>query len=242
MSAVSLPKRIREWGGRELATVSLCLAIGLVVGIIISLFTVTTKEDAENVINSSQQTLSRGILFSPADPALCSGRGPSDQMPPFDAPPSGAPLKQWRFLFEEWRFIFFKNLVVALMMATLGVISGLMPAGIAASNGMFLGILSTAWVRQSGGGVMAVVAIVLGLAPHGIIELTGICVAGAAGMRLSRIAMEENRYLGDIGLPPVIGRLEALGASWPVLLVVTPLLAVAAAIESVGIAADTGCF
>ena len=58
MSAVSLPKRIREWGGRELAIVSVCFAIGLVVGILISLF-----ENAENVINSSQQELSRGILF-----------------------------------------------------------------------------------------------------------------------------------------------------------------------------------
>ncbi len=38
MSAVSLPKRIREWGGRELAIVSVCFAIGLVVGILISLF------------------------------------------------------------------------------------------------------------------------------------------------------------------------------------------------------------
>ena len=65
--AVSLPKRIREWGGRELTTVSLCFAIGLVVGILLSLF-----EDAENVINSSQQELSRGILFSPA--AQCSPR------------------------------------------------------------------------------------------------------------------------------------------------------------------------
>ena len=239
MSAVSLPKRIREWGGRELAIVSVCFAIGLVVGILISLF-----ENAENVINSSQQELSRGILFSPADPALCSkthptsssaapaGRSPSDEAPPSEAPPSSAPLKQWRFIFEEWRFIFFKNLVVALMMATGGVISGGIPALIAASNGMFLGSLAAAWVRQSGGGVMAVVAIVLSLAPHGVIELTGICVAGAAGMRLSRVAYEDD----------FIWRAEALSDSWPVLLVVTPLLAVAAVIESAGIAAHAGCF
>jgi hypothetical protein len=39
-----------------------------------------------------------------------------------------------------------------------------------------------------------------------------------------------------------IGRLVALRASWPVLFVVPPLLAVAAAVESARIAADAGCF
>ena len=72
---------------------------------------------------------------------------------------------------------------------------------------------------------------VLAVAPHGVIELTAFCVAGAAGMRLSRVAYEET----------FIDRLEALPASWPVVLVVTPLLALAAAIESLGIG-DFGCF
>jgi hypothetical protein len=45
--------------------------------------------------------------------------------------------------------------------------------------------------------------------PHGVIELTGICLAGAAGMRLSRVAYKDN----------FIWRAEALSDSWPVLLV-----------------------
>jgi len=234
MSEVSLLERIREWGWRELVTVSVCLAYGIAAGIVLSLLTVTTKEKAKNLVTSIYDySFSCSEIPAESSRGTPEGGSSSDQVAPSDVPPSRASLdEEWRFVLKgvwrSWRSIFFHNLVAVLLIVTTGVISHRVSAGLVMMNGYALGAVGTAFVRHGG---QSIVGFVLAVAPHGVIELTAFCVAGAAGMRLSRVAYEET----------FIDRLEALPASWPVVLVVTPLLALAAAIESLGIG-DFGCF
>lgn len=235
MSDASLPERIREWGGRELAIVSVCLAAGIVGGIVLSLLIATPEEPAANLRTSFHPSFNASVPTSCSDIHAESSSGTpeggssSDQVAPSDVPPSHPSPEEWRFVRKVWRSLFFHNLIAELLIATLGVRSRGAPAAAVLFNGGVVGFMGTAFVRHGG---QSIVAVVLWVAPHGVIELTAVCVAGAAGMRLSRVAYEETW----------IDRLEVLGTSWPVLLVVVLLLALAAAIESVRIATDFGCF
>ncbi|MEB3103484.1 stage II sporulation protein M [Ferviditalea candida] len=81
-------------------------------------------------------------------------------------------------------FIFFNNLLKALLFVALGGFFGLFPLYSLVMNGMILGFL--AHTTQANGGDLPQM-VVRGILPHGIIELPAIILAGAYGIRFGFI-------------------------------------------------------
>ncbi len=118
-------------------------------------------------------------------------------------------------------FLLVHNVEVSIFAFALGVTFGVGTLWVVASNGLMLGTLAGAFTAVGKGA--AFWALIL---PHGILELTAICIAAGAGLRIGWALIDP----GDRG------RVEALRAeaSDAVLVVLgaVPAFAVAAIIES----------
>jgi stage II sporulation protein M len=81
--------------------------------------------------------------------------------------------------FQNFLKIFANNSMVALLMFLSGLFFGLGPWFIMAFNGLIVGLVVLAVHRM---GDMPLGQIILGLVPHGIIEIPAIAIAGVAGI------------------------------------------------------------
>ncbi|NJE06199.1 stage II sporulation protein M [Thermococcus sp. M36] len=81
--------------------------------------------------------------------------------------------------FENFVKIFANNSMVALFMFLSGLFFGLGPWFIMAFNGLMVGLVVLAVHRMGG---MPIAQIVLGLVPHGVVEIPAIAMAGVAGI------------------------------------------------------------
>lgn len=123
--------------------------------------------------------------------------------------------------FERMLEIFKNNVRNSLMALVLGIIFGIVPFVIAASNGLVLGMLAETVSRQQG-----VLFVVAALLPHGIIELPMVLVSVGIGLRLGHAV-----YLLLKGMRIDITQ-ELIQGMWFYVRWIVPLLLVAAVIES----------
>lgn len=118
-------------------------------------------------------------------------------------------------------FIVINNVVKAAVMMCSGIVFGLIPIFFLVSNGMVLSVVAVLISDEAG----ALVA-VAGLLPHGIIEISAVLLAAAAGLRLGAVAVERLRR------PGVELKME-LAKAWRFFVtLVLPALIVAAVIET----------
>lgn len=95
------------------------------------------------------------------------------------------PLIEWlqnATSIEIFLLIFINNSVKSLLILVLGIGFGLIPALFLAYNGIFIG-LAVYLMKESTGWT----AVLIGLLPHGVIEIPAILLAAGAGMRLGDI-------------------------------------------------------
>jgi stage II sporulation protein M len=85
----------------------------------------------------------------------------------------------WIFL-----FIFFNNFIKALAVIFLGALLGIFPIIFLVINGLMIGFVIS-WAERAGASMVEV--IVLGLLPHGIVELSAILIAAAFGIRYGKL-------------------------------------------------------
>ena len=83
-------------------------------------------------------------------------------------------------IFFTIKTIFINNIKVAIYMIVIGIIFGIYPIIILFFNGLFIGIFINMFVEQG----QSIGALILGLLPHGIFELSAIILAAAYGMKL----------------------------------------------------------
>ncbi|HEX7055672.1 MAG TPA: stage II sporulation protein M [Bacilli bacterium] len=128
-------------------------------------------------------------------------------------------------------FIFLNNLVKSLLFVFLGAFFGLFPLVSLLINGMVIGYLSASTMAH--GGNLAQM-IVLGILPHGIIELPMVLLASAYGLRFGVLT---GKWAFSFAVLPwrqkVAGELRHFfRMTLPLMLVLTVGLLVAAVIES----------
>lgn len=112
--------------------------------------------------------------------------------------------------------IFLNNAEVATMAYVLGLFFGIMPVIVVAFNGLMLGVFVTYFVRSD---VIGIREAILGLLPHGIIEIPAILLAATSGVLLykallrgggSRMAMESLKmYAISLGMLLLAAFIEA---------------------------------
>ena len=118
-------------------------------------------------------------------------------------------------------FIVINNVVKAALMMCLGIAFGLIPIFFLVSNGIVLSV-AAALISDEAGALVAVA----GLLPHGIVEISAVLMAAAAGLRLGAIAVERLRR-------PGVGLKMELAKAWRFFLtLVLPALVVASVIET----------
>jgi stage II sporulation protein M len=83
-------------------------------------------------------------------------------------------------------FIVINNVVKAAVMMFSGIVFGLIPIFFLVSNGMVLSVAAALISNEAG-----VLVAVAGLLPHGIIEISAVLLAAAAGLRLGAVAVER---------------------------------------------------
>lgn len=121
---------------------------------------------------------------------------------------------------SQFFFIFLKNSLTLFFGLVLGIIFGIYPFLVLFSNGTILGILAFSSSQN-----FSWLKFLLGILPHGIIEIPVLILAGAIGLKLGKIAFD--RIFKNIkGLEKEISL--ALEFFWKILL---PLLVISAAIE-----------
>jgi stage II sporulation protein M len=118
-------------------------------------------------------------------------------------------------------FIFFKNLLVALIAVLSGIIFGFVPILIVFVNGLILGVVSYIFIVQ-----FNIAVLLAGLLPHGIIEIPAIILSTASGLMIWRsfyryVLYDENKLKDDF-----------ISAIKFFLLAITPMLIIAALIEA----------
>jgi len=121
---------------------------------------------------------------------------------------------------SQFFFIFLKNSLTLFFVLVLGIIFGIYPFLVLFFNGTILGILAFSFSQN-----FSWPKFLLGILPHGIIEIPVLILAGAIGLRLGKITFD--RIFKNIkGLAKEI--FLALEFFWKILL---PLLVISAAIE-----------
>ena len=122
--------------------------------------------------------------------------------------------------FSLTAIIFLNNLQAALLIFLGGATFGVLTLFILTTNGIVIGVV---WhMMQDEGGV---VGFLVGILPHGIFEIPALLIAGGLGLLLAEELYHELKGRGDAGQVA-----QGLGRTF--LLIVIPLLAVAAIIES----------
>lgn len=120
-------------------------------------------------------------------------------------------------LFE---FIFLKNLIAAVACILSGIILGFIPVTAIFANGLILGIVSFIFLRE-----FSAVALLSGLAPHGIIEIPALIFSAASGVWLWRSIWRRLVY----GEKKVIAEFVSIAKFF--IFVIAPMLFAAAMIE-----------
>ncbi|WP_410772640.1 stage II sporulation protein M [Fontibacillus sp. BL9] len=116
------------------------------------------------------------------EPQLESLRGYSRQL-------SQSPVPELSF----FKFIFLNNAVKSVAVILLGALLGLFPAIFLLMNGMVLGLVVSLAASQ---GENLFELIVLGLLPHGIIEIPAILIASAFGLQFGYLVLKG---VGELG-------------------------------------------
>lgn len=112
-------------------------------------------------------------------------------------------------------FIFFNNLKSSFLGMALGLLLGVFPVAAAIFNGYLLGFVASGSVKTDG------VLILLRLLPYGIFELFAAFISLGVGIRLGLIIFRKKESM----------KVNLIGALRIFLLVVIPLLIIAAIIE-----------
>ncbi|MHC1565370.1 MAG: stage II sporulation protein M [Candidatus Syntropharchaeales archaeon] len=123
---------------------------------------------------------------------------------------------------EIFLLIFINNSIKSFIILILGVGFGLIPALFLAYNGIFIG-LAVYLMKESGGWG----TVMLGLMPHGIIEIPAILLAAAVGLRLGDIISQTIFRKAHFDIKSEF--IDALGIF---LWVILPMLFIAALIEA----------
>ena len=92
-----------------------------------------------------------------------------------------------------FKFIFLNNAIKSVAVIVLGALLGIMPAIFLLMNGMVLGLVVSLAAAQ---GADLFELVVLGLLPHGIIEIPAILVAAGFGMQFGYVVLKG---LGELG-------------------------------------------
>ncbi len=124
--------------------------------------------------------------------------------------------------FELTRFIFLNNIKSSFFGMTFGILFGIFPVFVAILNGYVLGFVSEMSVSVAGGSSL------LWLLPHGIFELPAIFISLGLGLRLGTWVFKKDKH--KFFREEVVRILEIF------LLIVIPLLIIAAIIEGILIA------
>jgi len=111
--------------------------------------------------------------------------------------------------------IFSNNIYVGFLSIVLGILFGIFPVVISLTNGFLIGYVANKAVSIEG------ILILWKLLPHGIFELPAIIISLGIGLRLGTTLIFNNKKL----------RKESLESLFVFLLIVTPLLIIAALIE-----------
>ncbi|WP_435166962.1 stage II sporulation protein M [Paenibacillus glycanilyticus] len=130
-------------------------------------------------------------------------------------------------------FIFLNNAIKSIFIIYIGAIFGIIPIFFLVLNGMVVGFLLQHVAQTQGTGDM--LTVVLGLLPHGIIEIPAIVVACAYGMKFGVLLLKA---IGRLVIPGKEAGKSGreieyfMIRSVPVVVILTVALLVAAVIES----------
>ncbi|WP_336790757.1 stage II sporulation protein M [Paenibacillus sp. MMO-177] len=130
-------------------------------------------------------------------------------------------------------FIFLNNAIKSIFIIYIGALFGIIPIFFLVLNGMVVGFLLQHVAQTQGTGDM--LTVVLGLLPHGIIEIPAIVVACAYGMKFGVLLLKA---IGRIVIPGKEAGKSGreieyfMIRSVPVVVILTVALLVAAVIES----------
>jgi uncharacterized membrane protein SpoIIM required for sporulation len=122
--------------------------------------------------------------------------------------------------------IFLKNVLAAVLSVLTGPLLGILPFFAAIVNGVLIGVVFSYMAQTKSAGMTSMV---LSLIPHGLFELPAMCMAWGLGIWQGIWFFEKNKT-GTLGER----RKKALRV---LLLIIVPLLLVAAIIEGTGIIA-----
>ncbi len=115
-------------------------------------------------------------------------------------------------------FIFWNNFQTSLFAMLLGIVLGIFPALVIIINGYLLGFISKIGVESEG------ISVLWKLVPHGIFELPAVFISIALGLKLGMFMLKKDkRTIGDYFF-------DSLRVF---LLIITPLLIIAAIIEGI---------
>jgi stage II sporulation protein M len=126
-------------------------------------------------------------------------------------------------------FIFFNNAIKSIIVMYLGAILGIVPFIFLAINGMMIGYIASITASQGGD---AMLTLMKGLLPHGIIEIPAIIIACAYGFRFGAMMFKG---IGSLAIKrPGWGKdLEQfVMRTLPAMVFIVGLLLIAAVIES----------
>lgn len=132
-------------------------------------------------------------------------------------------------------FIFINNAVKAIFIIYLGSLLGIIPAIFLVFNGMIIGFLMQHVANTQGMGEMF--TLIIGLIPHGIIEIPAIVIASAYGLKFGKLVINK---MGSAILPKRKKETEAgkseieyfVIRTVPVIVILTVALLIASIIES----------
>jgi stage II sporulation protein M len=130
-------------------------------------------------------------------------------------------------------FIFLNNAIKSIFIIYIGAILGIIPIFFLVMNGMVVGFLLQHVAQTNGTGDMF--QVVLGLLPHGIIEIPAIVIACAYGMKFGVLLLKA---IGRLIIPGKEASKSAqeieyfMIRSIPVVVILTVALLIAAIIES----------
>jgi stage II sporulation protein M len=137
----------------------------------------------------------------------------------------GKPNEQWSMF---W-LIYFNNTIKSILIIALGAFFGVLPLAFLLVNGLLVGYMGSVWSQKA-----SLWDFIVGILPHGIIEIPAIILACAYGLRLGVLMM---KMLISIISPErsirfkeeLLGYLHSL---IPVILIIVVSLTFAALIES----------
>ncbi len=118
--------------------------------------------------------------------------------------------------------IFLNNAIKALLVIIGGIAIGLVPAVFLIANGAALGFVLSGSIQSRG-----VLAVLLAILPHGLLELPAILLAASMGLWLGRCATNYLLHVGETKLSHELQRALKFFAK-----IVLPLLFMAALVEA----------